>query len=113
MSWQPAEDVQVLPGRGLTARVEGHDCLLGNEALFQEFFVPLPEGITPPEPGVTRLWMALDETAAGYFDARDALREDAAAAVTALRRDGLRVMMLTGDSESAAHRLPGKLESRS
>ena len=40
----------------------------------------------PPQPGVTRLWMALDNIAAGYFDARDALRPDAAEAVAALRR---------------------------
>ena len=100
--WQPAEDVQVLPGRGLTAKIEGHECLLGNEALFKEFFVPLPETMEPPEPGVTRLWMALDNVAAGCFDARDALRPDAAEAVAALRRAGLRVLMLTGDSAAAA-----------
>jgi Cu+-exporting ATPase len=103
LEWQPAEDVQVLPGRGLTAKVEGRECLLGNESLFREFSIALPEGIAAPEPGVTRLWMALDSLPAGYFDARDALRPDAAAAVAALRRAGLRVLMLTGDSaESAA-----------
>ena len=100
--WQPAEDVQVLPGRGLTAKVEGRECLLGNEALFKEFSVSLPDGIAPPEPGVTRLWMALDSIVTGFFDARDALREDAAEAVAALRRAGLRVLMLTGDSAAAA-----------
>ncbi len=107
LAWQPAEDVQILPGRGLTANVEGHDCLLGNESLFQEFFLPLPEGIAPAEPGVTRLWMAVDHVPAGYFDARDALRPEAAEAVAALRRNeaglsGLRVLMLTGDSAAAA-----------
>jgi Cu+-exporting ATPase len=100
--WKPAEDAQVLPGRGLSARIEGHDCLLGNEALFQEFFIPLPDGMAPPEPGVTRLWMALDNQPAGYFDARDALRPDAAEAIAALRQSGLRVLMLTGDSAVAA-----------
>jgi Cu+-exporting ATPase len=94
--------VQILPGRGLSARVEGHDCLLGNEALFQDSFLPLPKGIAPPEAGVTRLWMALDGQPAGYFDARDALRPDAAKAVTDLRSAGLRVLMLTGDSAAAA-----------
>jgi P-type Cu+ transporter len=102
LTWKPAEQVQVLPGRGLTAKVEGHDCLLGNDALFKEFFLPLPQGIAPPEPGVTRLWMTLDKRPAGYFDARDALRPDAAEAVASLRRAGLRVLMLTGDSAAAA-----------
>jgi Cu+-exporting ATPase len=100
--WKSAEDVQVLPGRGLSARVEGRDCLLGNEALFKEFFIALPAEATPPDPGVTRLWMALDHAPAGYFDARDALRDDAAEAISALRRLGLRVLMLTGDSAEAA-----------
>ena len=102
LAWKPAEDVQILPGRGLTAKVEGLDCLLGNEALFQEFFIPLPQGIAPPDAGVTRLWMALDNAPAGYFDARDALRPDAAEAIAALRQAGLRVLMLTGDSQVAA-----------
>jgi Cu+-exporting ATPase len=100
--WPSAEDVQVLPGRGLTAKVEGRDCLLGNEALFKEFLISLPIDVIPPDPGVTRLWMALNRVPAGYFDARDTLRPDAAAAVAALRRAGLRVLMLTGDSAAAA-----------
>jgi Cu+-exporting ATPase len=100
--WQPAEEGTVLPGRGLSARVEGRDCLLGNEALFKEFGIALPIDTIAPEPGVTRLWMALDSVPVGFFDARDALRPDAAEAVSALRRAGLRVLMLTGDSMEAA-----------
>jgi Cu+-exporting ATPase len=100
--WPPAEDVQILPGRGLTAKVESRDCLLGNEALFAEFSIKLPGGVAPPEPGVTRLWMALDDVTACYFDARDALRPDAAEAIHALHDAGLRVLMLTGDSAAAA-----------
>jgi P-type Cu+ transporter len=102
LTWPAAEDVQIIPGRGLTARVQGHECMLGNEALFAELFVPLPKDIAPPQPGVTRLWMALDNTAAAYFDARDALRPEGTAAVAGLRHSGLRVLMLTGDSAAAA-----------
>jgi len=102
LAWASAEDVQVMPGRGLAARVEGRDCLLGNEAYFKELLIPLPTDVIPPEPGVTRLWMVLNRVPAGYFDARDILRPDAAEAVAALRRAGLRVLMLTGDSASAA-----------
>jgi Cu+-exporting ATPase len=102
LAWRPADDAQVLPGRGLTARVEGHDCTLGNEALFGENSIALPSDVAAPAPGVTRLWMALDGAVAGYFDARDALRPDAANAIAALRDEGLRVLMLTGDSAAAA-----------
>jgi Cu+-exporting ATPase len=100
--WKPAEDLQIYPGRGLSAKVEGQRCLLGNEALFEEFLVPLPSPVQKAQPGVTRLWMALDNSAVGYFDARDALRPDAAEAVRALGREGMRVLMLTGDTASAA-----------
>ena len=107
LAWPPAQDLKIYPGRGLSARVEGQECLLGNETLFREFFVPLPTAVRKPQPGVTRLWMALDNSAVGYFDARDALRPDAAVAIAALRRmewdkAGLRVLMLTGDTAAAA-----------
>ena len=102
LAWPPAEEVQVLPGRGLAAKAEGRDCRLGNEAYFKEYLIPLPTDSDLPEPGVTRLWMSLDNVPAGYFDARDTLRPDAADAVTALHRAGLRVLMLTGDSAAAA-----------
>ena len=102
LTWKPAQDLQIFPGRGLSAKVEGHECLLGNETLFRELFVPLPDPIRPPQPGVTRLWMALDHSVVGYFDAQDALRPDATEAVSALRRLGIRVLMLTGDTAAAA-----------
>ena len=111
LKWEPAVDVQNFPGRGLTAKVEGPggavDCVLGNEALFHDFYIPVAKEVAPSEPGVTRLWMALNHLPAGYFDARDALRPDAAEAVAALRRMGskhkpMRVLMLTGDVEAAA-----------
>jgi len=102
LTWEAAQEVQIVPGRGLTARVEGHDCVLGSETMLREFGIALPENTVAPDPGVTRLWMALDGAAAGYFDARDALRADAADAIAALRGEGLRVMILTGDSAGAA-----------
>jgi Cu+-exporting ATPase len=102
ISWAPAENVQTLPGRGLTARVEDRDCRIGNELFFRESSVRLADTIPPVKPGVTRLWMAIDGQPAGAFDARDSLRPDAAAAVASLRIAGLRVIMLTGDTAAAA-----------
>jgi P-type Cu+ transporter len=106
LTWPAAEAVQVIPGRGLTAKVEGRECLLGNQELLKEWSVPLPDAALP-EAGVTRLWMALDQAGAGYkvagyFDAKDSLRPSAKAAVGWLKNHGLAVEMLTGDSASAA-----------
>ena len=102
ITWKPAASVQILPGRGLTAKVEEFDCLIGNETLFKEFSIHLPDTMPLVRPGTTRLWMALDGFPTGCFDARDELRPDGAAAVAALQDAGLRVMMLTGDSAGAS-----------
>jgi Cu+-exporting ATPase len=102
IKWEPAEEVVVIPGRGVAARVEDYNCLLGNEALFQESAIRFPDSIPPVKPGVTRLWMALDYQSIGCFDARDSLRPDAAEAVAAMQERGLRVLMLTGDSAAAS-----------
>lgn len=102
IKWEPAEDVQVIPGRGVSARVEDYECLLGNEALFQEYGIRFPDTISPAKPGITRLWMALDNQSIGCFDARDSLRPDVSETIAALRNRGLRVLMLTGDSAGAS-----------
>ena len=102
IKWEPAEEVVVIPGRGVAARVEDYNCLLGNEALFQESAIRFPDSIPPVKPGVTRLWMALDYQSIGCFDARDSLRPDASEAIAALRESGLRILMLTGDSAAAS-----------
>jgi Cu+-exporting ATPase len=107
LTWKAAEDVQVFPGRGLSATIEGRQCLLGNEALFAEFVIPLPNVVLPAGAGVTRIWMALDKVVAGYFDARDVIHADSNAAIQALRAIGsdhglMRVIMMTGDSAAAA-----------
>ena len=86
IKWEPAEEVVVIPGRGVAARVEDYNCLLGNEALFQESAIRFPDSIPPVKPGVTRLWIALDYQSIGCFDARDSLRPDAGGAIAALRK---------------------------
>ncbi len=103
MKWKAAESVQLIPGRGLSAQVEGRNCLLGNLELMREWAVPLPADLElTPAVGVTRLWIALDGHISGYFDAQDAVRPSARAAVGWLREQGLTVEMLTGDSATAA-----------
>jgi len=100
--WQPATDVKILPGRGVIAEVEYYECAIGNEALFRELFGRPPGVFLPPKPGSTRIYMALNQQPVACFDARDTLREDAADAVDALKHSGMRVLMLTGDSDVAA-----------
>ncbi|MEN9786658.1 MAG: hypothetical protein RLZZ299_1922 [Pseudomonadota bacterium] len=98
-----AEDVRVVPGCGVEARVEGRSVRVGSARWLGEG-PPLPA-----EPGGaahgTRLVVAVDGTPVATLLVRDVVREDAAAAVAALRARGLRVAMLSGDSRAEAERV--------
>ncbi|MGO9433639.1 MAG: heavy metal translocating P-type ATPase [Terracidiphilus sp.] len=102
LTWQPARNVQIIPGRGVTATVDDFNCMIGNEALFQDLFAKTPNNFMPVKPGTTRLFLALDQQPVGCFDVRDPLRPDAPETIAILRNSGLRVIMLTGDSAAAS-----------
>ena len=109
LSWAAAENVLVVPGRGLTGKIGKQAILLGNVELMKEWAVPFPATLaTEPEAGVTRLWMAVDDSEnsryelVGYFDAKDTVRTSAKPAMSWLRTNGIAVEMLTGDSAGAA-----------
>ncbi|HVZ83366.1 MAG TPA: heavy metal translocating P-type ATPase [Terracidiphilus sp.] len=102
ISWEPAQDIKILPGRGVTGRVDFYSCILCNETYYRELYGRPSDTFSPPKPGSTRVYMTLDNQPVAAFDARDTVREDAASAVAALRQAGMRVLMLTGDSPTAA-----------
>jgi P-type Cu+ transporter len=102
LMWRPAQNVQITPGRGVSATIDDFYCMIGNEALFADLFSKMPNQFAPGKPGMTRLFMAVNDQLAGCFDVRDTLRADAAETVAYLRNAGLRVLMLTGDSAAAS-----------
>jgi Cu+-exporting ATPase len=95
-----------LAGLGVSARVEGHSLLAGNAALLAN------DGIEPGELGAraedlrrdgnTVMFVAIDARAAGLFGVADSVKANAAEALAALRAEGVRVVMLTGDSRVTA-----------
>ena len=99
----PVQDLRTIPGKGVAGTVNGRLVAAGNAALFTELQIALPpEAVGAPIPGSTRLFVAIDRAYAGYLEARDELREGVAGVIQKLRSLGLRVIMLTGDSGSAA-----------
>ena len=103
-----AEGFRALPGRGVSARVEGRTLLLGSRRLLEEAGIvtgPPGEAAALEAKGRTLAFVA--ETAAaprllGLLAFGDAVRPTARAAVAALRHAGIEVAMLTGDSPGAA-----------
>ncbi len=106
MSLIPAEEFRSLTGRGVVGRVGGHDVAVGNESLLEELNIDAEELKAKAESlrnqGETVVFAAVDGRAAGILGIADPVKPEAAQAIRDLRSQGLRVVMLTGDSETTA-----------
>jgi Cu+-exporting ATPase len=103
------ERFEVLPGRGVTALVEGRAVALGNPRLMAEAGV---EGFDAPDTaalldriagqGKSPLCLAVDGAPAAVLAVADTVRPEAPEVVRRLKAMGLRVVMLTGDNRRTA-----------
>ena len=95
-----------ITGKGVMATVVGQRVLVGNTRLLEDAGIdPSPLTDTAARfaaDGKTAMLVALDGRPAGVVAVADTLKADAAASVTALRRLGLEVVMLTGDNRRTA-----------
>lgn len=98
------EDFQTLPGRGVSAIVNGVRYYGGNERLMKEIGVTVKEYNDLASEGKTVLYFACaDGTYLGAVAAADVLKKDSKEAVLSMHDLGLKVVMLTGDRENTAH----------
>jgi Cu+-exporting ATPase len=100
-------EFQAQPGFGAQARVGEAFVLAGNRALIAQRNVSIPSALDEEEKklaarGATPLWVALEGKAAAVLGAIDPARPTSRAAVQSLRREGARILLLTGDVEAAA-----------
>ena len=111
----PAESFEMLPGRGVSAVVDGRRVLAGNPQLLADHGVavsPDAERQRLLEEGATMIYVAVDGVFAGYLALSDTLRAESAATIAALEAAGVRPVLLTGDHESAAGAIAAKLGIR-
>jgi P-type Cu+ transporter len=99
-------------GLGVTGNVDGHAVALGSAALIEDLRIrPALEG--PAEAlrrdGQTVVFVAVDGRVAGALGVSDPVREGTPEALRLLRQDGVRVIMVTGDSESTAQAVARRL----
>jgi len=95
-----------LAGKGATATVDGKRVGIGNAALMADLNVAtgVLDGAaeTARQQGATAIYVALDGRVAGIIAIADPVKPSAQAAIAALRGDGLRIVMLTGDNLTTA-----------
>lgn len=99
-----ADDVEAIAGHGLTGRLDGHELRLGRPGFVDPG--PLRARVAALQgDGATVVLVACGGHTLGAIAVRDELRPDAADAVAALERIGMRTAMLTGDNERTARTL--------
>ena len=100
-------------GKGATGVVDGRAVALGNAMLMTELRIATPNLDGAAEAarrdGATAIYVAVDGRAAGVIAIADPVKPSAQAALRALRGDGLRVVMLTGDNLTTARAVAAKL----
>lgn len=98
---RPADDVQAVPGEGLTGVRDGSALRLGRPGwIATADLAPTIERMQ--HAGATTVLVEVDGNVIGAIAVRDELRPEAVEAITALRRDGYAVAMLTGDNLATA-----------
>ena len=100
-------DFEILPGHGLTARVNGSKIYGGNKNFALSFakdgdFME-DVAVSLAEEGKTPLYFVCDGKLQGIIAVQDTVKKDAVATVEALHGMGVKVVMLTGDNETTAN----------
>ncbi|MCY4441619.1 MAG: heavy metal translocating P-type ATPase [Deltaproteobacteria bacterium] len=107
-------DFEAVPGKGVRGRVAGRAATLGNLALMGELgagpgeFAGAAERLQ--EAGKTVMFVAVDGELKGLVAAADRVKPTTREAIGRLRRSGLRIMMMTGDSPRAARAVAADLD---
>lgn len=99
-----ADSATELAGRGVVVQADGETIACGNLKLMSERGVNIPDGFISDSAG-TVVYVARGERLLGAIEVADGLKEDSVAAIGALKAQGVKTVMLTGDNRAAAARV--------
>ncbi len=109
----PVSDFRAYPGQGVAGTVAGNAVALGNLKLLEALRIDAGELPTRAEAlrqkGQTVMLLAIDGRPAGLLGVADPVKASTPDAVAALHREGVQVIMLTGDSLATARAVARKL----
>ena len=103
-------EFEARPGLGVLATVEGRSVVVGNLALMHDQGIEVSD-VTDESSlrGQTPVWVAIDGRAAGLVALQDEIKDSTPTAVEQLHREGLRIVMATGDAVEPAQRVAQEL----
>ncbi len=102
---EETRDFLAFPGRGVAGVVSGKAVALGSLAFLEEGDQPPRAGVpvaSAPQPGETVVYLSFEERLSGALFFADPVKPTTPEAIRLLNADGLRVVMLTGDTQAAA-----------
>ena len=108
-----AQHFESVTGKGVYGAAEGHRIAIGNRAMLEEVRVNVGDLVSFAESlrasGQTVMFVVLDGRPAGFLGVADPIKDTTAEAIAALHQEGLRIVMLTGDSKTTADAVGRKL----
>jgi Cu+-exporting ATPase len=108
-----ATAVRAEPGKGIVATVGEASVVLGNASMMQQAQVRIDHTNAAADAlrgrGQTIVFLALDGTLTAMFGVADPIKATTAEAIDALHKDGIRVVMLTGDNRATADAVAAQL----
>jgi Cu+-exporting ATPase len=106
-----AEKFESVPGKGAKGTVDGHTVLAGNADLLSDAGVAV-NGLAAASNGVAAnsvIYLAIDRQPAGLIAVSDTLKPNTKSAVEAIRKEGMRLVLLSGDTQAAARAVAQQL----
>lgn len=108
-----AEIFESITGKGVKGKIDGHSVSLGNRALLEELGIEpvllADEAEEFRADGQTVMFVSVDGKLAGLLGVADPIKPTTPEAIEELHEQGIKVVMLTGDSRTTAQAVANKL----
>ncbi len=109
----PATNFESFTGKGVAAIVNGHKVSVGNRSLVEDLGIDYTsfrdDAEKLREDSQTVVFVCVDDKAVGLIGVADPIKETTPAAIKQLHREGIRLVMLTGDNKTTATAVANKL----
>jgi Cu+-exporting ATPase len=109
----PVADFRSLPGKGVMGSADGHRVAVGSHALLEEIGVPQCDLMNAAQDlrrdGQTVIFVVIDGRLVGLLGAADPIKGSTPEAIRRLHAEGVRIVVLTGDTQTAGQAVARKL----
>lgn len=104
----PSSDFEAIKGKGVKGKVKGQTIMIVSPGYIRENNIDLPSQYEE-EKGITTVYILKEYTLIGTISLADQIREESFQAIKELKNQGIKIWMLTGDSEDVAKYVSEKL----